>query len=432
VIALLPMVNLPERPRPTPLDGIKVVDCTRVLSGPICSRMLSDMGADVIKIEAPESDILRSTPPIIGGFGSMFAQYNVGKRNVSIDLKREGGPKLLADLVGAADVLVENFRPGVLGRLGLAPETLRAADPRLIVCSISGWGQDGPWADRPAYAPMIQAEAGTLAMSGRLRKDRMRGDTMQHADLYAGMMACQGILAALFHREKMGVGQHIDGSMGEALLYVNEHASAEIAGYDGSNGFPTWSFETFTLGNGRSIHLMGQPELVFPLLAQSIPIPGALEDPRFSTPEARLEHREELVALLDSALAQLPNQAALEALLKDTPILVVPVRSTRELVESEWSKHRGLVTEAEPGLHVPTAPWRARDLEIGARTAHIAKRGEHNREVLHEWLEREASACAELEALGVLEFSEEEPPTLAEAPRTAFRDSADPEQEPTP
>jgi len=405
------------------LDGIKVVDCTRVLSGPICSRMLSDMGADVVKIEAPESDILRSTPPRVGGFGSMFAQYNIGKRNVSIDLKREGGSELLAELVAKADVLVENFRPGVLARLGLAPEVLRATNPRLVICSISGWGQDGPWADRPAYAPMIQAEAGTLALGGRLRKGKMRGDTMQHADLYAGMMASQGVLAALFHRERTGEGQHVDVSMAEALLYVNEHASAEIAGFDGSSGFPTWTFETFTLANGRAVHLMGQPELLFPQLASAIPIPGALQDPRFETPTARLEHRDELVGVLETALAGIADQASLETLLAGSRVIVVPVRSTRELADSEWAEHRGALTEAAPGLRVPTAPWRARDLDIGTPTRHIAKRGEHNREVLADWLDKDATACVELEALGVLEFSEEEPPSLDEAPRKAFRNT---------
>ena len=408
-------------PAPGPLEGLRVVDCTRVLSGPICSRILADMGADVVKIESPESDILRSTPPIIGGFGSMFAQYNVGKRNVSLDLKRQGGPEIVADLAAKADVLVENFRPGVLARLGLAPAKLRAANPRLIVCSISGWGQDGPWADRPAYAPMIQAEAGTLAMSGRLRKGKLRGETMQHGDLYAGMMACQGILAALFQRERTGIGQHIDVSMAEALLYVNEHASAEFAGYAGSSGFPTWAFESFELANGRFVHVMGQPELLFPLLATVIPIPGALEDPRFSSPTARLENREALVAVLEGALRQVADQQALEALLAGTPAIVVPVRSTAELAKSDWATHRGVVTDIDSELQVPTAPWRAKGWTIGPRVPHVAKRGEHNREVLAEWLDFDTRACEELESLGVLEYSAEEPPGLDAAPRKAFR-----------
>ncbi|MFK7895795.1 MAG: CaiB/BaiF CoA transferase family protein [Myxococcota bacterium] len=409
-------------PRPKPLSGLKVVDCTRVLSGPICSRMLSDMGAEVVKIEAPESDILRATPPLVGGFGSMFAQYNVGKRNVSIDLKSEGGSALLGRLAKEADVVVENFRPGVLDRLGLAPDKLRRENTRLILCSITGWGQEGPWSSRPAYAPMVQAEAGTLAMGAALRGSRPRGETMQHADLYAGMMACQAIVAALYHRERTGEGQHLDIAMGEALLYVNEHATAERAGYPGSSGFPTWNFESFELGDGNSVHVMGLPEQIFPLLAMMLPIPGALEDPRFATAEARVANRDAMVDRLDEAMSQVADQPALEALLAGTPLIVVPVRSTRDLVASEWAKHRGVMTEIEPGFEVPTAAWRAKDLAIGAPNTRIARRGEDNRAVLSEWLDLDAQACAELEALGVLEYADEEPPTLDEAPRSAFRD----------
>jgi CoA:oxalate CoA-transferase len=421
-LSLMPTSTTSPPPvAPRPLEGIRVVDCTRVLSGPICSRMLSDMGADVVKIEAPEADILRSTPPLIDGFGSMFAQYNVGKRNVSLDLKHEGGPEIVAKLAAEADVLVENFRPGVLERLGLGPEKLRAANPKLIVCSISGWGQDGPWAERPAYAPMIQAEAGTLAMGGKLRKGKLRGETMQHADLYAGMMACQGILAALFHRHSTGLGQHIDVSMAEALLYVNEHASAEFAGYDGSSGFPTWNFESFELADGRFVHVMGLPEQLFPLLAAVLPIPGALDDPRFASAEARVENREALIERLQAVLLGIANQAVLQEALAGTPLIVVPVRSTQELVESEWAKHRGVLTDIGSELKVPTAPWRSPGFTLGPRTAQLAKRGEHNREVLTEWLDLDARAWDELEAIGVLEYSEEEPPSLDSAPRKAFR-----------
>ncbi len=407
-----------------PLEGIRVVDCTRVLSGPICGRMLADMGADVVKIESPEPDILRSTPPLVGGFGSMFSQYNVGKRNVSIDLKQSGGPGIVAALAAEADVFVENFRPGVLARLGLAPDQLRAANPELVVCSITGWGQTGPWAERPAYAPIIQAEAGTLAMGGRLRGERMRGETMQHADLYAGMMACQGILAALFHRARTGRGQHVDVSMAEALLYVNEHATAEIAGHDGSTGFPTWRFETFTLADGRSVHVMGDPEMVFPLLVQALPIPGACEDPRFATPGARAENRAELIEILDRALANVADQTSLEKLLAGTPAIVVGVRSTRELARSEWAEHRGVLTELGPDFAVPTAPWRAADLVIGAKNPGVAHRGQHNREVLAEWLDMSDAACEMLETNGVLESAPTEPPTLSERPRTAYKEGA--------
>ena len=268
---------------------------------------------------------------------------------------------------------------------------------------------------------MIQAGAGLLAMNARLRGGRMRGDTMQHGDLYAGMMACQGILAALFDRERTGEGQHIDVSMAEALLYVNEHASAEIAGHDGSSGFPSWHFESYVLGDGGAVHVLGMPEQIFPVLAHALPIQGALEDSRFASEEARRDHRDALVAVLDEALARVPDHPALVKLLERSPAVVVPVRSTAELAASEWADHRALVTEAGPGLFVPTAPWRSRDAPIGAPTPHIAKRGEHNAEILGDWLGRDATAVQALEAAGVLEFSAEEPPTLDEAPRSAFK-----------
>ncbi|MCA9501787.1 MAG: CoA transferase [Myxococcales bacterium] len=414
-----------------PLEGIRVVDCSRVLSGPICGRMLADMGADVVKIESPEPDILRQVPPIVDGHATMYAQYNVGKRNVSIDLKSEGGPALLADLAARADVFLENFRPGVMARLGLDANRLRQANPRLVVCSISGWGQDGPWAARPAYAPMVQAEAGTLAMGGALRGGRMRGESMQHADLYAGMMASQAILSALFHRERTGEGQHLDVSMAEALVYVNEHASAEIAGHPGALGFPTWHFETFTLANGRAVHLMGLPEQVLPALAQALPIPGALDDPRFADAASRATHREAIVELLAESLARIPDRPTLDAALAGTPIVAVDVRSTRELAGTDWAQHRGLLTQAGPSLRLPTAPFRSRDLTIAAANTHVAHRGEHNREVLGEWLGLGPAACAALEAAGVLEAAREGPRPLDESPRQAFRERGDAPAHPT-
>jgi crotonobetainyl-CoA:carnitine CoA-transferase CaiB-like acyl-CoA transferase len=410
-----------------PLEGIRVVDCTRVLSGPICGRMLSDMGADVVKIESPEPDILRQVPPILGGHATMYAQYNVGKRNVSIDLKREGGPALLTELAAQADVFLENFRPKVLERLGLGAEMLRAAKPRLIVCSITGWGQDGPWAGRPAYAPMVQAEAGTLAMGGELRGAEMRGETMQHADLYAGMMASQAVLSALFHRERTGEGQHLDVAMGEALVYVNEHASAQVGGYPGAMGFPTWNYETFRLADGSAVHMMGLPEQIFAPLVQALAIPGALDDPRFATEADRAANREAMVAQLRAAFATVPSTRELEARLEGTPAIAVAVRSTQALSETDWAAHRGLLTEVTPDLRVPTAPFRSQQLDIATPNTHVAARGEHNREVLSEWLGKDEAAYRALESSGVIEFAAEGPPTLDEAPRQAFREKGESE-----
>lgn len=408
-----------------PLEGLRVLDCTRVLSGPICGRMLCDLGADVVKVEAPETDVLRSAPPHVSGLATMYAQYNAGKRNVSLDLKAEGGAALLASLAERADVLIENFRPGVLARQGCGAPELRRRAPRLIYCSITGWGQEGPWAERPAYAPIVQAEAGTLALGGALRRGAMRGEILQHADLYAGLMACNAILAALFRRERKGVGAHLDVAMGEALLYVNEHASAEIAGAPGAEGFATWHFETFLLGNGRAVHLLGDPVALFPILARALSVSVDEDDPRFATREAREANRQDVVATLAAAIAKMPSQADLESRLEGLPALVAGVRTTRELADSEWASQRGVLTEVAPGLRVPTAPWRSPDLDVGLSDPKIAWRGQHNHEVLGEWLALPESEIRDLEERHVLQHSQSEPPTLAEAPRRAFRRSAD-------
>src|SRR5690349_5776660 len=152
---------------PRPLAGVRVLDLSRIVSGPMCGRILADLGADVVKVEPPTLDTTRMVAP--GSNGSYFAQMNAGKRNVCVDIKQERGARLVGDLADRADVLVENFRPGVLARRGLGPDDLLRRNPRLVYCSVTGWGQDGPWRERAAYAPVVHAEAGTIEMSGRLR-----------------------------------------------------------------------------------------------------------------------------------------------------------------------------------------------------------------------------------------------------------------------
>ncbi len=398
-----------------------MLDCTRVLSGPICGRMLADLGADVVKIESPETDIMRATLPRIGGFAAMYAQLNAGKRCVGLDLKAAGGAALLARLADAADVLLENFRPGVLEKLGLGAAQLRERNPRLIYASITGWGQTGPWATRPAYAPMVQAEAGTLALNAKLRGGSPIGETQQHADVYAGLMACNAVTAALFERERSGVGQHLDIAMAEALIYVNEHAAAELAGYAGPRDFDTWSFRTYRLANGRSVHVLGHPDKIFAALAGALGMSHALEDPRFASLEALAQHSEAAVALIAERLSSVPDRAALEGALADLPLLVVEVRSMGELADSDWAQARGLLVEPTPGLRLPRAPWRSDRGAIGSRGG-LAHRGANNRDVLQSWLGLDDDACAQAEAGGALAAAEREPPSLSQAPRRAFRE----------
>src|SRR3954452_18165134 len=155
---------------PRPLDGIRVVDLSRVLSGPSCGKALVDLGADVIKVEPPEGDLTRTAQPRVGGIPAYFAQQNCGKRSISVDLRLPAGRELVGDLAAAADVVLENFRPGVLDRLGLGYETVSTRNPKVVFCSITGYGQDGPMAGRRAYAPVMHAEIGLMEFGARRLK----------------------------------------------------------------------------------------------------------------------------------------------------------------------------------------------------------------------------------------------------------------------
>src|SRR4051794_20642790 len=215
---------------PGPLDGVRVLDLSRVLSGPSCGKALADLGADVIKVEPPEGDLTRTAQPRVGGLPVYFAQQNCGKRCVSVDLRLEAGRDIVVDLAAASDVVLENFRPGVTDRLGVGYEAVRARNPRIVYCSISGYGQRGVMSDRRAYAPVMHAELGLMEFSARRLRAAPRPEAVSHADLYTGLQATIGILAALLQRDQFGEGQHIDVSMAEVMLQATEWTAVELAG----------------------------------------------------------------------------------------------------------------------------------------------------------------------------------------------------------
>src|SRR5438067_9832281 len=168
-----------------PLTGVRVLDLSRVLSGPSCGKALADLGADVIKVEPPEGDLTRTAQPRVGGLPVYFAQQNCGKRCISIDLRLEAGRDIVAELAAACDVVLENFRPGVLDRLGLGYDAVRARNPKVVFCSITGYGQDGPMASRRAYAPVMHAELGLMEFAARRLHADPRPEAVSHADLYS-------------------------------------------------------------------------------------------------------------------------------------------------------------------------------------------------------------------------------------------------------
>ncbi len=209
-----------------PLTGIRVVDLTRVLSGPYCSMFLADMGADVIKVETPDGDSVRRQGAMRNGFSWYFASFNRNKRSVKIDLRADAGREILARLIAGADVLVDNFRPGVLDKMGFSNEHLEALKPDLVRCSITGFGDDGPYRDRPAFDFIAQAMSGFMSVNGAPDGAPLRAGP-PISDLIAGLQGALGVCAALVQRHRTGKGERVGASLTNGLISFFAYLSAE-------------------------------------------------------------------------------------------------------------------------------------------------------------------------------------------------------------
>ena len=357
-----------------PLEGIRVVDLTRIFSGPICGRVLADLGADVIKVEPPSGDLTRPVPPLDDdGIGPTFSHMNAGKRNICVDLKAVGGPGIVAALADRADVLLENYRPGVMARYGLSYEELSARNPRLVFCSITGFGQTGPWSDRKAHAPLLHAEAGTIELAARLRGAEPLQEIHQHGDLYAGLFSVSAVLAALYQREHTGAGQQLDIAMAETLIYANDQVGNDLSGYEGVREFDTWNYAVVHTADGQAVSLVGNPQRLLP--AWTAALGGDLAD----CPEEPTQ--EEAVAILRELAAGFATHEELAKAVEGQPLPAARIRSAAELAATDWARHRGLIVEIRPGVPVPAKPFAMGDAAVGV-TPRTARLGEDTRSVL--------------------------------------------------
>jgi CoA:oxalate CoA-transferase len=398
-----------------PLEGTRVLDFSRVLSGPYCGRALADLGADVIKVEPPAGDLTRFAHPRRHSMSFYYAQQNAGKRNISLDLRRPEATELLLRLVATSDVLVENFRPGVMTRMGLGYEATAAANPRLVYASISGYGQGGPWSGRRAYAVVIHAEMG-LTRGHLDHRAAATGapaaavnEPYSHADVYAGLHGVAGILAALLLRERTGRGQHVDVAMAASLLSVNERVQFELSGIDTGPEPPALSpggSPLFATAGGHLVTVAGDPvaSANFGLFCRLVGRPELADDPRFAEVEARAAHRYDLLAVIQDWVLGFDDLGALEAALAEVRLPMGVVRSVPEVAASAWAAERGAIAEVSDRgggtIRVPDAPWRFSGADAGVAGA-PAYRGEHNREVLGE-LGLDDAELDRLEAEGVL------------------------------
>ena len=394
-----------------PLDGIRVLDFTRVLAGPHATRMLSDLGADVIKLEPPSGDLTRFAAPKVSGLATYFVQQNAGKRNVSIDLATTAGAALAADLAEQCDVVVENYRPGVMDRLGLGHATLRARQPRLVFASITGYGSSGPWTQRRAYAPVVGAEAGITKAQGDARGSAYTNDPFSHADVYTAMEAGAAILAALYRREQTGQGCWIDVSMAQTMLYVNEHLHDQL--YDGDvdpgwiRSFAPGDHLVLSTANGDLVAISGHPAErgTFELFVAAFGLDELASSGRFANVATRMENFVELRQHIARAAAMIADAATLEERLSQHGLAAGKVRTARELAESAWADNRraiASVADRRGGtIRIPNPPWRFDDVP-GEITGEPRYRGEDNRAVLSELLGYDETQIDELEASGVL------------------------------
>jgi crotonobetainyl-CoA:carnitine CoA-transferase CaiB-like acyl-CoA transferase len=384
-----------------PLAGIRVLDFSRVIAGPLCGRLLADQGAEVIKVEPPQRDMSRTAPPIVDGFSSYATHVNAGKLGVSADLADPEVAELIARLAEQSDVVLENFRPGILARYGLDAETLRGRDERLVYCSISGYGQQGVWRDRRCFAPVVHGETGFIASTARLHDAPARTEAMSHADLQSGLMAMGAISSALFARERTGRGAHLDISLAEVNVYTNEFAAPELSGQTGPATYAGAASLILTLGDGTQVTTQGNPADNFRQWAAAMERSDLREDPRFRRYPDRLLHGDELAEIILAFARSMKDFDELYQRVDPHRIAVGTVRTVSELAETEWAQERGLVAEPSPGLRFPRVPFRSSSGEVGAG-ARAPRRGEHNREVLRRLLDLDDDRLAALEERGAL------------------------------
>ncbi len=291
-----------------PFDGILVVDLTRVLAGPFCTMLLADLGARVIKVERRGTgDPARGFGPFFDGRSLYFEFVNRGKESIALDLKDDADRALLVRLVRRADVLVENFRPGAMARLGLGYETLAAENPRLIYLSASGFGQTGPWSGLPAYDTVIQAMSGLMSVTGFADGPPTRvGASI--ADMTTGVYGVAAIATALYARERSGRGAHLDLAMLDAMLSFLEHGFMHLAAYGRSPGrignrHPSITpFDTFAARDGELVICAGDDRL-FAKLCTVLEREALARDPRFADNARRTENEPALKAEIERALA---------------------------------------------------------------------------------------------------------------------------------
>ena len=377
-----------------PLDGVRVLDLTNMLSGPYCTRLLADLGAEVIKVEPLHGDHNRGRRPVRDGHSSFFGQLNCGKKSVVLNLKSQAGIAAALAIARQSDVVVENWRPGVANRLGLGYEALRALRPSIVYCSISGFGQTGPSARRPAYAPIVHAASGfDLAQVEYQGGGRPQNTATYTADVFGGMSAFAAIQAALFHRERTGEGQVIDVALLDGMLNI---LVAECQEWQAPTPAPSRVYPPLETRDGFIV-IAPTSQKNFEGLVEVIGREEWLTDPRFVSTVTREKNWAEMMTLIEQWTREHAS-AECERQLVALGVPCTRYQTVQEAMTSEQVRARGAVTEIEDpvGVYVvPNAPFQMPGLHVAPRRE-VPGLGAHSDSVLAELAglgARQARAC---------------------------------------
>jgi crotonobetainyl-CoA:carnitine CoA-transferase CaiB-like acyl-CoA transferase len=373
-----------------PLFGVKVLDLTRVLSGPFCTALLGDMGAEVIKVEAPDGDSVRGQGAIKDGLSWYFAQFNRNKRSIRLDLRRPEAKAILARLIERSDVLVENFRPGVLARLGFDDERLRTLRPSLVTCSINGFGSTGPYKDRPAFDFIAQAMSGFMSVNGGPDDPPLRSG-LPISDLVAGLYAAFSVAACVVHARSTGQGQRAEISLTNGLVSLLSYIATNTfatgtaparSGNDHPIAAPYGLFPT----RDWQIALAPADDAFFGRLADALDQPGLKTDPLYATQSARVANRARINAIVGGKLAANTTTHWVETLNR-AGVPCGPVNSVAEVFEDPQIQAQEMVLDVDHPGHgiVRMLGFPIKLSETPCRIRRSAPElGEHSDEILAE------------------------------------------------
>lgn len=373
---------------PAPLEGVRVLDLSRVLAGPFCAMILADLGAEVIKVESPWGEDSRQFGPFVDGESAYYRLFNRSKKGITLDFKQDEDKEILRELVRRSDVVVENFRPGVLEKLGLGPAELRAINPRLVVTSISGFGQTGSMAKEPAYDLVAQAMSGLMSITGWADGKPTRVG-ISLGDLIPGLYAALGTVSALLQRERTGEGQHIDLAMYDSLVSIMESVGMRAL-YDetpptriGNDHGLSAPFSTYATKDGDVVIAITNNRL-FERLANAFNMPELMTDARFADPVARSDNRVALRELIEEFLST-KTQSETIALFAEHGVPTARVYELDEALRSPFAEERGVIAEESDGFKTLASPLRLQGMTAPSPAS---KLGEYN-DSISAWLDEE-------------------------------------------